>query len=400
MEEPQERLINKAFILLIAISLFIAMGFSMIMTLITAYSIDLGANLSVAGIIGGVFSLAALLIRPVSGIITDKKNRKVVLAATTLTICLVIIGYAFAPNIAALMVLRIIHGFAFGINGTVNIALVSEFIPKKRLGEGIGYFGLGQVLAQVVGPNLGVIIRDVWGYQTMFLLISASTLFAFFIIALLPYQAKFKPQISTVNSKSTVTKILSSMVARESIVYALIAGVFSLCNGIVNAFLVIIGDSRNIPNIALFFTVNAIVLFAFRLFMGKYLDRFNLSIAVNISLVLSAVSMLLVGYSSVLFLFLIAALFKAAGQGGGQIALQTACIKRVDASRVGVATSTYFIGADIGNGLGPIISGKLADLFNYEIMFSLVAALIMVAMLVFNLYQKHEARKNLSSADS
>ena len=85
---------------------------------------------------------------------------------------------------------------------------------------------------------------------------------------------------------------------------------------------------------------------------------------------------------------MLAAVLKAVGQGGGQISLQSACIKKVDPERVGIATSTYYIGADIGQGLGPMLGGRLADNLGYEKMFYIMAVIIAVVMVIFNCYQR------------
>ena len=183
------------------------------------------------------------------------------------------------------------------------------------------------------------------------------------------------------------------MVAKECIVYALVAGVFSLGNGIVSSFLILVGDERNIIGIALFFSVNAAVLFVLRLMIGKIVDRTSLSFIVNISLITSAISMVIIGMGNVLWMFLFAALLKAIGQGSGQISLQSACIKRVDARKVGIAASTYYIGADIGQALGPIIGGKISAMFDYRTTFYCAATLILLMMVMFNVYQNQINKK-------
>lgn len=382
----RKKLLSWPFVLLMLINLFVAMGFSMITTLISAYAIDLGASLAIGGTLGGVFSLTALLVRPFGGLITDLKSRKMLCVISTLLISVIIFGYAFTSSDVSLFVFRIMHGAVFAISGTANIALVSEYVPRDKLAEGIGYFGLGQVMSQVSGPALGVFIRNAYGYQTLFIIISATTLIAAIMSLFLPY--RFDPSSKT--RPSTLRKLVSSLIARESLAYALVGGVFSLCNGIINAFLIIIGDDRKIVNITVFFTINALILFVIRLFIGKIIDKNSLSLIVNIALVASAAAMIIIGRAHILPLIVLAALLKAIGQGGGQISLQTACIKKVDASKVGIATSTYYIGADIGQGVGPIIGGKIASVFGYQTMFTFVAVVIIAALIFFNYYQHKE----------
>ena len=70
--------------------------------------------------------------------------------------------------------------------------------------------------------------------------------------------------------------------------------------------------------------------------------------------------MLSLGFAYSLSLVIIAAFFKALGLAGGQVSLQAECIRRVDEDRSGVAASTYYIGADIGNGIGPMVGGTIS----------------------------------------
>ena len=393
----QSKLFSYPFMLLMVVSLLVAFGFSMVMTLISAYSVSVGANLTIAGMLGGIFSLTALVIRPISGVIADSKNRKTLCMISTLVISLAIIGYAYSFDVPSLLFFRVLHGAAFGISGTANMALVSEYIPEDRMAEGIGYFGMGHVLSQIIGPNIGIFIRDIWGYRPLFILIAVMTVSAVLLLALLPYKDTTK---QNKQNKHKQTGLLSSLIAKESLVYALIGGVFSLGNGVINAFLVLIGDERQITHITLFFSVNAFVLLFLRLFIGRLIDRKGLSLVVNIALIASFAAMLMIGFASALPMVLAASVFKAFGQGGGQISLQSACIKRVDAARVGVATSTYYIGADIGQGLGPIIGGRIASQYSYSVMFSCVALVILVATVAFNLYQRKERLTDKMIADN
>lgn len=391
--KSQKKLFNTTYILLILVNLVTAFGFSMIATIVSSYAIILGAGLTLAGTLAGIFSLAALLIRPVSGFAIDILNKKYMCIFSTVMISVSFIGYALAPNIPVMIFFRILHGVAFGISGTANMVLVSECIPQERLGEGLGYFGLGQIIAQICGPSIGIAIKDRFGYHFLFTIIAFLTLFA---VALL-FLIKEKENDAEKKEKVKPAIRLDSLIAKECIVYALVGGLFSLGNGIVSSFLVLLGDERGIGNIALFFSVNAIVLFIMRLLIGKVVDNTSLSLIVNLSLILTAISMFVIGVSGGLVMILLAAVFKAIGQGGGQISLQSACIKKVDACKVGIATSTYYIGADIGQGFGPIIGGKISALFSYRTMFYCSAILMLCGIVLFNVYHRYEGRRKLIS---
>ena len=382
-EDGVKSLWNKSFILLILVSLITAMSFNMVYVVVSKYALEVTTSLTIAGVIAGIFSIAALMIRPIAGVTADSVNKKWLCMIANLLITIALLGYFFSHNVPTLFFFRILHGIAFGVSGTVNIALVTNYIPKGRIGEGIGYYGLGQVMAQIISPNLGVYIEEQYGFQLLFLIVTALSFVGVLLLTRLRYANK--PGAKAMPKKKLS---LDSLIAKEVIVYAAIGGMFSFGNGIVSSFLVLVSEERSIANVGLFFSVGAIVLFILRLFVGKLADKQGLTLVVNISLVATALSMVLIGFAPVLSILLVAAVLKSIGQGGGQISLQAECIKRVDAGRIGVATSTFYIGADLGQGVGPMIGGAISSTFNYTILFVFCAVLMLVAMLFFNLYQR------------
>ena len=318
MKKPT-KLLNRGFLLLIAISLITSLGFNMIVTLISSYARSFGTQLTAVGLISGIFSITALVFRPIGGFLSDLLNKKRICVITTLAISIAIIGHALCPSVAALLVIRVFHGALFGINGTANMALAAEFIPDDKMGEGLGYYGLGQVLSQIVGPTIGIAIRDSWGYKAMFFIIGIFTILAALVLQFaFPYS--FKTDENTKASRPSLS--FNNLIAKECIVYALIAGLFSMGNGIVNSFLVLLGESKEISNVSLFFSVNAVVLFLLRILIGKVADRTNLLFIVDLSLVAGAISMIMIGKFDILILLLAAAAVKAFGNVGGQISLQ------------------------------------------------------------------------------
>jgi len=376
---------NASFIFLMIVSFITAMCFNMVYITISKYSKGITDSLTIVGFLSGMFSIAALVIRPFAGLTSDLFNKKLLSIISNVIIGISVLGYAFSHNIPGLFFFRILHGAAFGIGSTVNIALATKFIPKSRMGEGLGIYGLGQVVAQVISPNLGLYIQNNYGFQTFFLLLSLLSFTGAALLMFLHY-----PHQKNIGKKITSKITLHSLIAKEVIVYAAIGGIFSFSNGIVSSFLILTAEERRIENIGLFFSVGTVVLFILRIFVGRIVDKKGLTLVVNIALVITAVSMGLIGFSYTLGLLLIASILKSLGQGSGQISLQTDCIKGVDPSRVGIATSTFYIGADIGQGIGPMIGGAISSQFNYTVLFLFCAFLMLVAMLFFNLYQQRK----------
>mgnify|MGYP005788838843 CR=1 FL=1 len=81
MDKPQttDRLWTLPYILLILMGTFTSTAFYMVNPSMAKFSISLGATVTLAGVITGMFSITALVARPVSGLIADRVNRKLLL---------------------------------------------------------------------------------------------------------------------------------------------------------------------------------------------------------------------------------------------------------------------------------------------------------------------------------
>ena len=74
-------------------------------------------------------------------------------------------------------------------------------------------------------------------------------------------------------------------------------------------------------------------------------------------------------------------------------ALQTECIRTVGLERSGVATSTYYLGGDVGQGLGPMLGGMIAGSMGYEGLFDICGILLLSMTVVFYYLEKKKRRE-------
>lgn len=277
-----------------------------------------------------------------------------------------------------MIVIHLIGNHCFALISLHNMVIKHEMkkvaVTCKRNIEVIKVTMVGgkKGAVEVVEMSVG----NLYSYNVTFL-ISAAVLFVATILMIkIAYNGTGNTTIE--NSLETLTNRieLQDLISIEVLPLALIGGVFSFSNGIVNSFLVLVGEERGIKNIALYFTVNAICLLIVRPLAGRLSDEKEISFILYPSLILAATESLLLSNANTLTIILIAATCKAFGQGAAQPTLQNACIKKLGTSRSGVATSTFYIGADIGQGIAPIIGGTIAGKFRYSIMFYFCALLI------------------------
>ena len=141
-------------------------------------------------------------------------------------------------------------------------------------------------------------------------------------------------------------------------------------------------DELGISGVSVYFTVCAAVLFIVRPFSGKLMDKKGIRVTVLPGLALTASSMFILGRSTSLILILITGVLRSVGQGAAQPSLQAGCINKVGTGRSGVATSTYYLGGDIFQGIGAVI-GAVAGIAGYRTLFDLSGVLMLCALVFF-----------------
>ena len=65
---------------------------------------------------------------------------------------------------------------------------------------------------------------------------------------------------------------------------------------------------------------------------------------------MDGLALFILGRASGLTMIVIASVFKALGQGSGQLTIQAEALKKLPPERSGIASSTYYVGADVGHG--------------------------------------------------
>ena len=377
----KDKLWNFYFIYLLMLNALTAVSFQMVTPIITPFAVNMGVGMAAAGTLAGLFSITALIVRPLSGWVADSFNKKWLMVGATSLIAMSVLGYALAVSVQMLFAVRIVHGVAFAVSSTTNAAFASSFIPEKRMGEGIAFLGLGQILALAVGPVISVWAAEKINYASAFTI-------SFGIAAIAAVLMCFiKPPASAI-IKQPLKLSVSNLIAVKLIPLAVFGGLFSLTNGLISSFLVMLGNERGINNIGLFFTFNAITLLVTRPFGGRLNDRKGLTFVLIPSYIISAAAMGVIAGAHSIWMVAIAGILKALGQGIGQPAIQAECILKMPERR-GLATGTFYIGADIGQGLGPIIGGAVLSAYDFGVLYMGAGVLMLLGMAGYFVYKKY-----------
>lgn len=364
---------------LILVSALNQMSFNMLTPVLSKYILSLGHTLSLAGVIAGAFSITALVVRPLSGLLTDRVNERMVLLAAIPLYAVSTMGLGLANSVPTLFISRIMMGACFALCGTALTAFACNYIPPARMGEGIGYLGLSYTLCAAVGPGLGATLANHVGYRRTFLYAGFFNIAACVVVYLLkcPFKQAQRKKLA-----------LADIIALELLPIALINGLFSFSNGISSNYIVLFSESRAIPSPTLYFSVLAVAMLVVRPIAGKLNDRRGLAAVLIPAFLCSTAGLCLIANMRTLPMLLCAAVLNACGQGAGQPAIQAQCIRELGQARRGVAISTYYIFADLFQGFGVSVGGAISETFGYTATFYVCALLILSGFILFMFLKK------------
>ncbi len=351
-----------------------SVGFYMTMPTLPKYALERGLSLTEAGVLTGVFSVVAIVARPVAGMLSDRTDRKKLLLGAAWLSALTTLGYSLAKGSAALFAFRIMHGACFAVTSTVQLALTSDILPEDRVGEGIGYMGLSQILAMSFAPNLGLYLADQLGFIGMLRISALLVGLGAAVGALIPYV--FVPSAS----RRMQPLHLEDFFAPGLFLLAMMGGLFSLMNGVASSYLSMLCEERNVTGYALFFTVSSIAVLPVRPIAGRIIDRHGLTKVMLPSLLCAAAALWLISASWGMIPLMIAAVLKGAAQSSGQASAQAECAKRTEKNRRGVAMSTCYLGNDLGNSLGASIGGAVSSRYGFGTMFGVMGAVMLAGL--------------------
>ena len=370
-QEPT-KLWNKWYIIILLLGMVNHASSKMITPIVSKYAISVGATVAVAATISGLMSLADMFARPFAGLSSDRINKKLIIAVTGATTGLCMYLYSVSRSVEMVTVVRLFHGISFSFSTVALLAFNTMFIPKDKMGEGIGWTVVTTTLATAMGPNIGLWLVEHMGYQACFVAAAIGTILPNLAFLIVPYRQESRQPLRSKRFD------INDFISLEILPFALLTGLFSCCNGIVNSFLALIGDERGIEGVGVFFTAYSVIMIATRPITGKLYDRKGIKFILYPCIALAAMSMLILGKATSAWAILFAGVLKALGQGTGAPSIQAHCLKQLGRDKAGVVSSTCYMGNDIGNALGPTVGGIIASRTGYETMFISVAVFLVL----------------------
>ncbi|MGE5703400.1 MAG: MFS transporter, partial [Clostridia bacterium] len=361
----QEPLWTKRFFIVTICNLLLCLTFQMLVPVLPVLVEQMGASGVQIGLVMTVYTLAAVIIRPFAGHVLDRWNRRVALSAALVLYIACTTGYYMLSTVLLVLLLRFLHGISWGITTTTYSVFASEVVPSKRLGEGMGYFGLSFNLALALGPLIGLALLNDFGFGPLFSILTGLSVLLLVLSQFLPY----RKQTHTAKQPVVTGSFVDRLVEKRALFPSILVFFVGINYGGILTFLPLFGKEAGLAQIGLFYLINAVFIVLVRPISGRLFDRKgNMWVLVPAAFFWGS-GLFVLSYAHSLATMITASLLFGIGYGAVYPALQALAVHRAGPARRGMATGTFFSFYDLGIGLGSLGLGVIAKYSSYAVMY-------------------------------
>ncbi len=360
-----EKLFSRNFVLTTLSTFAVFTSFYFLLVTLPIYIQKLGGTESEIGLIIGVFTISAVLLRPYLGREVDRHGRKNILAAGLLVFLFSMLLYNYTTSVVSLLMLRVLHGIGWGAATTAATTLIADIAPPRRRGEAMGIFGVAANVAMAIGPMLSFALLYASSFSTLFAVSAAIALISLLLV--LPI------------SETVVVRPRTPLFSKEAFFPSALMFAVTLSYGSIVSFLPLFFQKQGITtNPGVFFTVLAITLIFIRVLAGKLSDIKGRKFVIVPGMILITMSLWVLSMADSLWIFLAAALLYGLGFGSVHPTLIALLVDKVGERERGAAMGTFTAAFDLGIGAGSIVLGMVLQFFGFKVMY-LLGGLIVLA---------------------
>ena len=421
MDNNRTRLFSRDYILVMMAAVGTSFVIYFFLSTLPLFAETLTGSIAFAGFLSLSTSITALVTRPVFGMLSDKYGRVAILvagAAISAVACVLfsfttsLVVYSLTAGLVMLVAIRVIHGIGFSMNQTSAGAAIPDIVPKERLAEGVGIFGIIWTMGQAGGPLIALTIvgnGELSRFNILFFLSAGLCAFSTIAGCMIKYErgAKHKekevPKQPEVKEESSTPEVKTIFGFEKQLLGpALVTILYFFSIASILSFLTLYGRSRGfrVEHLGWFFFASAGGVLIARLMFGRIVDRRGFDIVMIPGFITLALSLFAIPFApSVIYVILLGFPY---GLATGAIGppVNTMMFKRTSPKRRGSASAAFNMSGDLGITLGAPTMGLIADYIRFDWVYWFAAALAIVGLLIYVLFVSDKRyNKKFSSPD-
>lgn len=389
---PREQLWSTTFVLVIASTLCCFMVGQGLNSSTSVYVALYGGSAAYAGVLAAVFSGAAAVMRLLSGPLIDEHGRRIVMLVGFLVLIVGTIGPLFTHDVVPFVTFRFLQGAGFSAATTASATAAADVLPSSRMGEGIGYYGLGQAIAMSIGPAFALALVSMDPAENLFIGATAAAALGLALIFFcryekhpetLPEEAVYRREREEKRTRSEGARsegarregFISRIFEKRALPGTLPTLVIAPAFGFVIFFVGLYGTSLGVGNAGLFYTLSAVSMIIVRLKSGAFMDRFAPIKILPVALAFGVVAFaMLIACGTVLdsspardAVFYLAGIVYGPCIGIVNPLNQAVAVKNTPPERWGAANALFQLAIDVGIGCASVIWGLVNDSFGFPV---------------------------------
>lgn len=370
---------TKDVILVMAASFFFMFSTMFVNPLINGYAKELGASSAFAGFIVGIMSIASMILRPVAGNLTDKMSKYRLSFIGGIFIVAGIVGYIITPGSKWLLLFRLLNGTGYVLCTVCMTTWLAELVPREHVGEAMGFYGLMNALAMAVGPAVSINIYHIVGYRHAIILSATSA-----VLMVLTIQFVGNKGLPIVDNQSRPSHGHFKIIQMNALPVAALTTLFALPYFTTQADIVTYVEQRHLSvAVGLYFMIYAVILLLLRILLKSLFDTVRFGPWFWLSTIATIFYLIMLTVMKSNFGMVLAAAGMAVGYGIIYSVLQSTALLLAPPSEAGLASSTFYIGLDVGMALGPILGGIIDSLLPVKWFYPAMLFIIPLILIVY-----------------
>lgn len=333
------------------------------------------------GLIMGVHSVTAIIIRPLFGRILDARGGRQVTIWGILFMIAIMPGFYLVESAGMLaFLLRALSGIGWGVATTALLAICSDLAPPDRMAHSLGIVGAAGIAAQAVGPTLAEEVLHRYSFNAVFSVSLAMMAVALLCVVVIKEVGHEKIQSATGRDSGIAAYpyLILCVIAAMPIVHGAVRGT------VIN-FIALFGASAGFGRIAPFFLAFSAAAIVTRLGIGDLSDRYGRKRVIFPAALLIGLNLFWIAGVHSYWSFVVSGFVAGFGQGLIFPALSTYVIDFLGRENKGLALGLYLSLFDVGMGLGSPLFGWVSDVAGYRQMYVVAGSLILILTVIFSI---------------
>jgi MFS transporter, DHA1 family, multidrug resistance protein len=348
---------------------------------------SLGISDREIGFIAAASTVVGIVISFPAAILSDIIGRRRLLMISAFVFATAPFLYLFVSSVLALVLVRMYHGIATAILGPIAMAAVADTFSERR-GERMAWYSSATMVGRFLAPMLGGALIFGNSFQWVYIADGIIGMMAFTAAILIPFPKKIvSVTTETKTEKRHYGKEIVAIVTHGGILStSLIEAVQYFAYGAIETYLprYLKENSSFSPlQIGSLFTAQIIVAALTKPIMGRISDKYGRIQVIVGGLLLGGTTTLFLGFTTNYIIIMV--LITLFGLSLATVTASTGAFVAdlSKASNRGSAMGMLSTIMDIGQSLGPIVTGMLVSAYLFRVAFGSVGIFMIVASLIY-----------------